>query len=606
MPAAPAALQGRLDDLGTPLVDVEFVVLDLETTGGSPTNDRVTEVGAVKVRGGEVTGTFHTLVNPGIPIPPMITALTGISDAMVANEEPLEVVLPCLLEFLGDAVLVAHNASFDTRFLRAALQAHAYPQLESRVVCTARLARVLLPRDEVPNVKLATLARYLRAGTQPCHRAFTDAKATVDVLHALLERAAGFGVLALNDLMTFPTIRTQQRHSYKKIHLTDGLPRAAGVYIFRGRNDEVLYVGKAGKDLRSRVRSYFSGDGRAKVEELLDALVTIDHIVCANDLEASVREVRLIQRHRPYYNRRSRDPGRYCYLKLTRERWPRLSIVRKLLDDGAHYLGPFTSTAQAELVKEAIEDTVPLRRCTQTISARKRASACMLLELRRCSGPCTGQADANQYAGQVATLARCLDGGDPEPLLAPLRERMRRYAAAQRYEQAAVTRDRLEALSRALDDRRRIATICAAGDLVLTRPHPRGREVTVLRHGQLVSVTILPADDPIQLATDAPDDGPEPISGPPPRHLADELRLVARWLDQVAGEAEVVAVSGTFAGPAVGGAALQVRYDPGRQRRLLPSEARGRPMLRPRALPRPLRARDQGASWLRPQMARMS
>ncbi len=257
------AVQQSLDGLGTPLIDVEFAVLDLETTGGSPATDRITEVGVVKVRSGEITGTLHALVNPGVSIPPMITALTGISNAMVANEEPIEVVLPCLLEFLGDAVLVAHNASFDVRFLQAALRAHAYPRLESRVVCTARLARVLLPRDEVPNVKLATLARYLRAGTQPCHRAFTDAKATVDVLHALLERAAGFGVLALNDLLTFPTIRTQQRHNYRKVHLADELPRAPGVYLFRGRNNEVLYVGKAGKDLRGRVRSYFSGDGRA-------------------------------------------------------------------------------------------------------------------------------------------------------------------------------------------------------------------------------------------------------------------------------------------------------------------------------------------------------
>ncbi len=206
-------VQLSLDDLGTPLVDVEFVVLDLETTGGSPAADRITEVGAVKVRGGEVVGTFHTLVNPGMPIPPLITALTGISDDMVAGSEPIEVVLPCLLEFLGDAVFVAHNASFDWRFLQANLGRHDYRRATNPVVCTARLARVVLPRDEVPNVRLATLARYLRAGTQPCHRAFTDATATVDVLHALLERAAGFGVLALHDLLTFPKIRTQQRHS---------------------------------------------------------------------------------------------------------------------------------------------------------------------------------------------------------------------------------------------------------------------------------------------------------------------------------------------------------------------------------------------------------
>jgi DNA polymerase III subunit epsilon len=408
----------------------------------------------------------------------------------------------------------------------------------------------------------------------------------VDVLHALLERAAGFGVLALNDLLTFPKIRTQQRHSYRKTRLADELPRTPGVYLFRGRNNEVLYVGKAGKDLRGRVRSYFSGDGRARVEELLDALVSIDHIVCANDLEASVREVNLIQRYRPHYNRRSRDPERhYCYLKLTRDRWPRLSIVRKLLDDGAHYLGPFTSTAQAELVKDAIEDALPLRRCTQAIGARKRVPACVLLELGRCLGPCTGEADADRYAGHIATLTRCLDGDDPELLLTPLRQKMQSYAAEQRYEQAALMRDRLEALSRALDDRRRIATICSAGELVLAKPHPRGREITVLRHGQLVSVTVESTGGAVQLAPIIPRQDLEPITGPPPRHRVDEIRLVARWLDQVAGEAELVAVSGTFASPAVGGAALQVRYDPGRQRHLVPGEARGRPMLRPRALP---------------------
>jgi DNA polymerase-3 subunit epsilon len=268
------------------------------------------------------------------------------------------------------------------------------------------------------------------------------------------------------------------------------------------------------------------------------------------------------------------------YLKLTRERWPRLSIVRKPLDDGARCLGPFTSTGQAELAKEAIEDAVPLRRCTQAISARRRGSPCVLLE----PGPCVGRADAEQYAGHVAMLVGCLDGGDPKPLLGPLVEKMRRFAVERRYEQAALTRDRLEALRRALDDRRRLAMILAAGELVLARPHPRGREVTVLRHGQLVSVTVVPADGPVELAA-IPEDGPEPVAGPPPRHLADELRLVAQWLDQVAGKAEVLAVSGTLASPVVGGAALQVRYGPGRQRHLLPGEARGRPMLRPRALP---------------------
>ncbi|HWD43543.1 MAG TPA: DEDD exonuclease domain-containing protein [Actinomycetota bacterium] len=604
MPAASVAIQGRLDDLGTPLLDVEFVVLDLETTGGSPAHDRITEVGAVKIRGGEVLGTFHTLVNPEVPIPPLISALTGITNPMVADAEPIEVVLPCLLEFLGGAVLVAHNASFDRRFVQANLERHGYQRIPNRVVCTARLARKLLPRDEVPNVRLATLAAYLGATVTPCHRALTDAQATVDVFHSLLERAGSYGVLALEDLIEFPSARAGA--SFKKVHLADRLPHCPGVYLFRDAAGRVLYVGKA-KDLRTRVRSYFSGDGRVKVADLLRELAAIDHQPCATELEASVREVRLIQHHRPRYNRRSRNPERYCYLKLTRERFPRLSLVRRVLPDGARYLGPFPSAGQAELVKAAIEDALPLRRCTMRLGARGGGSACALLELGRCLGPCTGAVAEERYAALVATLETALDG-DPEPVLGPLRRRMAGYAADQRYEQAAGARDRLEALTRALAEARRAAALATADEIVLARPHPEGREVTVVRRGQLAAVALLPAADAPAAGSPAAE-GPvagdpaldgdpglrrllagaaaaEVFDGPPPRHLVDEVNLVTRWLEGAAGKAELLWVRGRLASPAVGGALLQVRYDPGRHRHAWPpGEARGRPEARPSRRP---------------------
>jgi DNA polymerase-3 subunit epsilon len=594
MPAASVAIQGRLDDLGTPLVDVEFVVLDLETTGGSPANDRITEVGAVKIRGGEVIGTFQTLVNPGVSIPPLISALTGITDPMVADEEPIEVVLPCLLEFIGRAVLVAHNASFDRRFVQANLERHGYQRLANRVVCTARLARKLLPRDEVPNVRLATLAAYLGSTVAPCHRALTDARATVDVFHALLELAGSYGVLALEDLIEFPSARAGA--NFKKVHLADRLPRCPGVYLFRDAAGRVLYVGKA-KDLRTRVRSYFSGDGRVKIADLLRELAAIDHHPCATELEASVREVRLIQHHRPRYNRRGRNPERYCYLKLTRERFPRLSVVRRVQADGARYLGPFGSAGQAELVKAAIEDALPLRRCTMRIGARGGGSACVLLELGRCLGPCTGAVAQERYGALVATLEGALDG-DPEPILGPLRRRMAGYAADQRYEQAAGARDRLEALTRALAEARRAAALATADEIILARAHPQGREVTVVRRGQLAAVGLLRDEDRPAGAGGATGDhpglepllagasAPEVFDGPPPRHLADEVGLVTRWLEGAAGKAELLGVRGRLASPAVGGALLQLRYDPGRHRHAWPpGEARGRPEARPSRRP---------------------
>src|SRR5579864_2214714 len=194
------AVQRSFDDLGTALVETEFCVFDLETTGGSPESSRITEIGAVKVRGGEILGEFATLINPGVPIPPAITYLTGITNAMVYPAPQIDAVLPSFVEFIGDAVLVAHNASFDTRFLAANLARYSYPAAGNPIVCTVRLARRLV-RDEVPNLQLATLARALRARTAPCHRALDDARATVDVLHALLERAGRWGISHLDDLL---------------------------------------------------------------------------------------------------------------------------------------------------------------------------------------------------------------------------------------------------------------------------------------------------------------------------------------------------------------------------------------------------------------------
>lgn len=186
-------VQGTLDELGTPLAGVTFVVVDLETTGGSPAGAHITEIGAVKVRAGEVLGEFQTLVNPGEPIPAFISLLTGITDRMVADSPRINTAVPAFLEFARGSVLVAHNAPFDVSFLKAAaaLTGHEWPGF--RVVDTAHLARQLVTKDEARDRKLGTLARLFGAATTPDHRALHDARATVDVLHGLLSGSATSG-----------------------------------------------------------------------------------------------------------------------------------------------------------------------------------------------------------------------------------------------------------------------------------------------------------------------------------------------------------------------------------------------------------------------------
>src|SRR6187402_335626 len=206
------AVQASFDDLGTHLSQVTFCVVDLETTGGAET-DMITEVGAVKVQGGDVLGEFQTLVNPRAHIPPLIAVLTGITNQMVADAPSIRQVLPAFLAFAEGTVIVAHNAPFDVGFLRRACEALEYRFPRWPVVDTAALARQILLRDEVPNCKLATLARHFRAAVTPNHRALTDAQATVDVLHGLIERVGNLGVQTIEDLGEFTRRVSPQRRA---------------------------------------------------------------------------------------------------------------------------------------------------------------------------------------------------------------------------------------------------------------------------------------------------------------------------------------------------------------------------------------------------------
>jgi DNA polymerase III epsilon subunit family exonuclease len=197
-----------------PLHEVVFVILDLETSGAAPsTGAAITEIGAVKVRGGEIIGEFQTFINPQHGLSDFITSLTGITDEMLADAPKIKSVLPGFFEFLGsykETVLVAHNAPFDLSFLKAAAVKHKYPWPQYHVIDTVRIARSVLDRDEVPNCKLSTLATFFGARTSPTHRALDDARATVDVLHGIFERLGTFEVTTLHELLNFKRKRSKR------------------------------------------------------------------------------------------------------------------------------------------------------------------------------------------------------------------------------------------------------------------------------------------------------------------------------------------------------------------------------------------------------------
>ncbi len=545
-------VQRTFDELGRPLRDLTFCVVDLETTGGSAEGgSMITEIGAVKVRGGEVLGEFQTLVNPHTAIPAFIAVLTGITNTMVAEAPPIESALPAFLEFAAGSVLVAHNAPFDIGFLRhfAAQQGRPWPAFE--VVDTALLARRVINKDDAPNCKLASLARVFNSATTPNHRALSDARATVDVLHGLFARLGGLGVHTLEEVQTFSAkVSTAQR---RKRHLAKGLPHAPGVYLFRGPRNEVLYVGTS-RDLRSRVRTYFTAsETRTRMGEMVALATHVESIECATALEGEVRELRLIAEHKPRYNRRSRFPEKTHFIKLTNEPWPRLSLVRRVLDDGADYLGPLSSRRLAEKCLAMLFEIHPIRQCSGRLPHEASRSACVLAEMGRCLSPCDGSADPTAYSLEVERV-RTTMLTDPTLLIATAQRRMGGLSAAERFEDAGVLRDRLAGFVRAAFRTQRLSALAGCSEIVATQRDERGRwAVHVIRHGRLAAAGVIPpGSNAHQYVAElrASAEMVRPGPGPVPATSAEESEKILRWLE--APGVRLIDVSGNWTCPTAG------------------------------------------------------
>jgi DNA polymerase-3 subunit epsilon len=542
---------GVCDSTEAALRDITFVIVDLETTGGRAKTgpdgsfDAITEIGAVKVRGGEIIGEFATLVDPQRSIPPQIIELTGITTAMVRDAPTISTVLPMFLEFAHGAVLVAHNAGFDIGFLRAAAVRCGIDWPRPPVLCTVKLARRVLTRAEAPSVRLSALARLLGSATEPTHRALDDARATVDVLHALIERVGNQGVTTYADLRSYlPNVTNAQR---TKRTLAQNLPRRAGVYLFRGPAEEVLYIGTAG-DLRRRVSQYFTGsDPRGRIKEMVTLATAVDHVECAHALEAGVRELRLLAAHAPPYNRRSRFPHRWWWLVLTDEPFPRFSAVRGPRQDRA--LGPFRSRADAGDIADLIARFTGVRTCTSRIGRwGSHGPACPEREVSPC--PAARGLDAEQYAPAPQRAADLIDGLDSTMLAAAV-GRVSELAEMARYESAARQRDLTMAAVEVLWRGQRLRALAAVEELVAAAPDGRGGwQLAVVRHGQLAAagcarrgVPPMPVVEALRAGAQVVLREPAPLGGA----LVEETSLLSRWLAQPG--VRIVCATEGFASP---------------------------------------------------------
>jgi DNA polymerase-3 subunit epsilon len=402
------------------------------------------------------------------------------------------------------------------------------------VVDTAALARRVFLDDEVPNHKLGTLATYLRTRHRPTHRALADARATVDLLHALIGRLGSHQVFDLDAMVAFASAITPAQR--RKRYLAEGLPDAPGVYIFRDGQGRPLYIGKSGS-ISTRVRSYFTAsETRKRISEMIHIAERVEALVCAHSLEAEVLELRLIAAHQPPYNRRSKHQDRAVWLKLTTDAYPRLSMVARVRDDTATYLGPFPSRRLAQLAADAVYDALPLRRCTRSLSPRQATSTCALADLGRCAAPCDLRVSPSEYGQRASRPFVEVVTGDPGIVVRRLLARIDRLSTAHRFEDAARVRGRLAALLRAVLRTQRLTALTSLDEVVAARPDTAGGwELAIVRHGRLVAAgRSSPATHPrttlAGLLANAEAVPRRP--GPTPCASAEETERILAWLER--------------------------------------------------------------------------
>ncbi len=474
-------------------------MVDLETTGTNTELDAITEIGAVRVVGGEVVEEFQTFVNPERPIPAYIASLTGISDHMVRDAPTAESVIPAFLEFARTSVLVAHNARFDIGFLKAAALRLEYRWPPFEVVDTLALARRVFGRDEVRNHKLSTLAGAVGATTVPNHRALSDARATVDVLHEIIARLADGGASHLSDLTS--SGKKAKPAQIRKRQLAANIPAVPGIYSFIDAHGSVLYIGKSG-NLRSRVRTYFSPqETRRAVLDIIPVTERIDVVQCSSESEAAIRELRAIASTRPIANRQGIRPSTGNWLRVNRDG---LRLARKVNEEtGTHaYIGPLRSRHDVEPIRSLVYAALgSAAKCEDTsVSATGTLGS---------EGPTVDEEPSDLLdarPGFHARMYRALTE-DPSDVFEYAALKMRSLVGRGLYENAEALRARVELFANAARRAARLRSIAGVPFLVAARKVacpdeavelPWQWEVLAVRHGRLGATHTMPAwTDPL-------------------------------------------------------------------------------------------------------------
>lgn len=427
-------------EISSPLLkDTEFSVLDVETTGLSARNNRVIEIGIVKIKNLKVVDRYTTLINPGCDIPYFITQFTGIANSDVAYSPCFYDTAEEIEEFIGNSVMCGHNLSFDEGFLRYEFIRNGFEPLSNLNICTLKLSRKIF--SSLNSKSLGSVAKYLGIKNRDSHRALSDAEATAQILIKLIKKLSKEkGIRTLQQLLEFESSVVPAnlnlklpKEIYDSIY---SLPDSPGVYYFLNKKDEVIYIGKA-KSLKERLRSYFSTTTFGKPKKIVKEAVKIKTDLTNTELTALLLEAESIKRINPKHNSQLKKYGNKYFIRINKaSKYPYAEITNKFDFDGNDYFGLFISRRKAEVVLDIIDKTFALRECDE--KEFRKGRKCFLADIERCTAPCIGKNDS-EYFNEVERVYEFLSGGNQSALNRMLKK-MKDYATNEKYEKAAETK----------------------------------------------------------------------------------------------------------------------------------------------------------------------
>lgn len=430
--------------------EIPFVVVDVETTGGNPINERIIDIGCVTTIGGEIVSTYSSLVNPHQFIPPFISKMTGISNEMVFNACEAEEVFPEVRLFLeqNDAVFVAHNAQFDWAFvLNTFLRCNIEPP-ELKRLCTLKLSRRLLKKNLKKNV--GSLAYYFNITVNGRHRALGDALATAQILIELLEiTEKEHNITTIDELLKFQNKKITNYKTplnvYRRLeNQLSELPDEPGVYYFLDKYKNILYVGKA-KSLKERVNSYFNNEPYTS-KKISEMLKLSHYIICettGSELLALIKESKKIKDIKPPYNTLEKREKSFPFIKLTLDdTFPRLELTYTVDNDKAEYFGPFSSSVFVSEIVETINKRFKLVKCENPLSIYNNPYTCFYYQIERCDGPCSDLITKEEYNLEVNKVRYFL-GGFSDGIIKQLTNKMTELSEKLDFEKASLIRNQI-------------------------------------------------------------------------------------------------------------------------------------------------------------------